>query len=361
MQENFINLNTLKGDVMAAHLFSDSYNYFGKYKVNTFIQLTQYNKDAVINSDLPDDVASYRDLVRPDCINWFHVTGLADSERITRLLREFNFFTVDVKAILTPCHAAKIDIFKNRLLVVMESCYFEKKQEFTSEHICIIAKDNIVMTFKERDYIRYDNVLQALRKNTMNIRQETGGMLIAFLLNAVLSVTIGSAMLVESMLEKIDDILLDARHNRLDVGKRIQECRRVNLIIQKNSIPLRTEFNKLLNSYLLTENHALTPVYRELYNQLDFIILTSGNSKELLASMRDLYVSNNELRMNAVVKRLTVVATLFIPITFWVGVWGMNFSFMPELNWKYGYLFAWFILLATGIGTWLYMKKNKWY
>ena len=83
--------------------------------------------------------------------------------------------------------------------------------------------------------------------------------------------------------------------------------------------------------------------------------------RETLSSLVDLYISNNDLRMNAIMKRLTIVSTLFIPLTFLVGVWGMNFKIMPELDWRYGYFIAWAVMIATGGLTWLYMKRKDWY
>ncbi|MCD8177376.1 MAG: magnesium and cobalt transport protein CorA [Tannerellaceae bacterium] len=361
MEKTVIDFSPFGKDAAAAHLFSDSYTYYGHYKTDTTIRLTQYNEDMIVNSTLPGDVVSFRNLIREDCVNWFHVTGLADSETITRLLTDFDCLVVDVKAVMTPCHAAKIDWYKDRLLIVMESCYFTKAHTITSEHICILAKGNVVISFKEKNDVKYDSILYAIRKNTMHIRSYKSGMLVAFLMNAIISVTIGSAMLVEEMLEEIDDILLNPNHNRLDVGKRIQECRHVNLIIQKNTIPLRTEFNRVMNSEMARKYEDLIPIFREVYNELDFIVLTSQNCKELLSSMRDLYMASNDLKTNGIMKRLTIVSTLFIPITFLVGLWGMNFAVMPEVNWKYGYIFAWVVLLVTGFATWRYMKRNKWF
>ena len=83
--------------------------------------------------------------------------------------------------------------------------------------------------------------------------------------------------------------------------------------------------------------------------------------RETLSSLVDLYISNNDLRMNAIMKRLTIVSTLFIPLTFLVGVWGMNFKIMPELDWRYGYFIAWAVMIVTGVLTWLYMKRKDWY
>jgi magnesium transporter len=94
---------------------------------------------------------------------------------------------------------------------------------------------------------------------------------------------------------------------------------------------------------------------------LQFIIQTTESCREIISSLVDLYISNNDLRMNAIMKRLTIVSTIFIPLTFLAGIWGMNFKMMPELDWQYGYGIAWSLMLLTAISTWLYMRKKDWF
>ena len=83
----------------------------------------------------------------------------------------------------------------------------------------------------------------------------------------------------------------------------------------------------------------------------------------MISALVDLYLSNNDQRMNGIMKQLTIVSTIFIPLTFLAGIWGMNFSWMPELNWKYGYLFAWspLLMLVTGTAVYLLFRRKKWY
>ena len=89
--------------------------------------------------------------------------------------------------------------------------------------------------------------------------------------------------------------------------------------------------------------------------------LWSPESPALDVYKRQLYISNNDLRMNDIMKRLTIVSTIFIPLTFLVGVRGMNYKWMPELDWRYGYLLAWIIMAVIGIIVYLYFGKKKWY
>ena len=165
----------------------------------------------------------------------------------------------------------------------------------------------------------------------------------------------------KEMLEDIEETLLDIKSDQGNMGSMIQQRRHEYMLIRKNSQPLKEQFPKLLR----TENGIISPdmlpIYNDLADQLQFVIQTTESCREIISSLVDLYISNNDLRMNAIMKRLTVVSTLFIPLTFLVGVWGMNFKLMPELDWRYGYGIAWGIMFLTGILTWIYMRKKDWF
>ncbi len=343
------------------HLFAEEYHYDGNFELDTNILLIQYNAEDLYYSKIDSITKNFQEHIKPGFINWFDITGLNNTLLVQKLLKEFGFYSVDAKPVLTPCHAAKIDEFGKRLIIVIQPCFFDRKHNIDSEHISILMKGNILLTFREIGNVSFDNVLKSLRTNLMNIRSEDTGMLLAFILNSILSVMIGTAIKVEEMLENIDRILLESEHADIQLGKKIQNCSNANLFLQKNSVPLKDEFDKLLNIGFIKNSETLPPVYMELYNQLDYVLLTSQNCNGLLASLRDLYVSNNELKTNSIMKRLTVLATFFIPITFLAGVWGMNFEFMPEIKWRYGYIIAWGVFAVTAIITWLCMKKNKWF
>ena len=101
--------------------------------------------------------------------------------------------------------------------------------------------------------------------------------------------------------------------------------------------------------------------FNDVNDHLQFVLQTIEICRETLSSLVDLYISNNDLRMNDIMKRLTIVSTIFIPLTFLVGVWGMNFKMMPELDWRYGYCFAWALMIIIGIMVYAFFRKKKWY
>ncbi|MDH6342010.1 magnesium transporter [Parabacteroides sp. PFB2-12] len=341
--------------------FSDKYVYVGHHDTPTTIRLIQYHAEGMEKKNVSLNTPSFRELAKSDRINWFQIQGMTDAATISRLLQEFGVRNIDIRDILTPHHVVKIEDNEDNVLVVMNSCSMNHKSRVASEHIGIIIKERVVITLTESDAPLFKNVENSLKNNTLNIRTQKSGLLLAFLLNSILVDIIEVAAKVEVLLEKLEDgLLAPVPTPKNHIGQYIQECRHANLIIRKNTYPLKEDFPKLIRPKQHMIDAELVALFDDLFDQLKYAIQTSENNKEILSSLMDLYSSNNDLKMNRVMKRLTVVSTLFIPITFLVGLWGMNFKYMPELDWEYGYLVSLGIILITGIGTWLFMKKKRW-
>ncbi len=343
------------------HYFSDGYQYYGQFKIGTRVRHVCYNEnDLAVTDNLSPEEPLAKNL-SPDSIDWFEVNGLSDEQFMKKIFTEFHVHPMDVRDVLTPNHIVKVDAHADRIVVVMANCRIGSEGKVMSEHICIIARPGLILSFNENDDGIFDPVIESLQTNVMNIRREKSGMLLAFLLNAILTDLIETSISVENKLQKIEKILMDEREHPYRSGSNIQKSRRANLIVSKNTVPLRAEFHRLLQTYDDIIDTNLLQVFNELFDQIEYIIQSTDNSKQMLASLESLFISRNDLKMNSIMKRLTVVSTLFIPITFLVGLWGMNFRFMPELDWKYGYVFALASLAVTALGTWRYMKKRNWF
>ena len=131
--------------------------------------------------------------------------------------------------------------------------------------------------------------------------------------------------------------------------------------VKRDVYPLKDQYNRLLRAENLLMHKANRAFFNDVNDHLQFVLQTIEICRETFSSLVDLYISNNDLKMNDIMKRLTVVSTIFIPITFLAGVWGMNFEFMPELDWRYGYLMAWALMIIIGGGIYLFFKKKGWY
>lgn len=340
---------------------SDTYYYVGEHETVTGIRLTQYNGDTLHTHEIKTNESSFSKYADPGSVNWFQVSGLTDSEAITRIVNDFGMHNLDAKDILTPQHVVKIEEYGNHMLIILNSSYYDANQEIRSEHISILITGNVIITFTESNNPVFESTFKALESNMLNIRKKSSGLLLAFLLNTIIANMVETASKVEEMLEDIEETLLDIKNDQGNMGSLIQQRRHEYMVVKKNSQPLKEQFSKLLRTENGIISSDMLPIYNDLSDQILFVTQTMESCREIISSLVDLYISNNDLRMNAIMKRLTVVSTIFIPLTFLVGVWGMNFKSMPELDWLYGYGIAWVIMFLTGVFTWLYMRKKDWF
>lgn len=355
------NIHPRKRKRISNRHLADRYFYAGEQDIATRISLTQYNADSLHTREIKTNETSFQKLVDTNCINWFQVSGLTDSDAVTRIVNAFGMHNLDAKDVLTPQHVVKIEEYDKHTLIVLNSSYYDNNREINTEHISILITGNVVVSFTESNNPVFNNVYKALESNKLDICKKGSGMLLAFLLNTIIANLVESASKIEEMLEDIEETLLDLKTDQSNMGLLIQQRRKEYMTIRKNSQPLKEQFTKLLRSENGLISPDIRPIYNDLSDQLQFIIQTTDSCREIISSLVDLYISNNDLRMNTIMKRLTVVSTIFIPLTFLAGIWGMNFKMMPELEWQYGYAVAWSIMLLTAVATWLYMRKKDWF
>jgi magnesium transporter len=344
---------------------SEQYVYTGDQTTSTTLRLIRYNAEDVRDTVIPQEKENELfGLIQHQnkTINWVQVNGLTDSELVSRIITNFGLDTLDAKDILTPQHIVKVEEYHGKIFIILNSCHYDTKNEIQTEHIGILLVGNTIITFTETNHDLFIPVLKAIEDDILDIRSRGDvSMLLAFLLNAVVVSLVEASTHVEELLEDIEDTLLDISTNQESVGSLIQQRRREYMVIRKNSQPLREEISKLTKAENNLISKEAQPAFIDLVDQLKYVNQTIEGCREIISSLVDLYISNNDLRMNAIMKRLTIVSTLFIPLTFLAGIWGMNFANMPELGWKYGYYIAWGVMLLTGIGTWFYLRKKDWY
>lgn len=345
----------------ANHHLSEQYVYTGNSNTATSIRFINYNVENVHTREIKNDHRRFNKLIEAEKINWLQVSGLSDSELITTIATDFGLNALDAKDILTPEHIVKIEEYKDRLFIILNACHYDDLNQIRTEHISILLTGNTIVTFTENNHDLFAPVVKAIQDDTFGLRAKGSSLLLAFLLNTVVVSLVESSSYVEDLLEDIEDMLLDISTDQRSVGLLIQQRRREYIVIRKNSQPLREQFGKLSKSEIILSAPESLPAFTDIADQLQYVNQTIEGCREIISSLVDLYISNNDLRMNAIMKRLTIVSTLFIPLTFLAGIWGMNFEFMPETKWEYGYFAAWGIMALTAFLTWRYLRKKDWY
>lgn len=179
------------------------------------------------------------------------------------------------------------------------------------------------------------------------------------MINELTANYISVAMSIGDDLEDLESELIAAADGR-GIGGRLQIHRRRYMDLKRVVLPLRDQYTKLLRSDAGLIHAANRPFFNDVNDHLQNASQLIDGCRETLSSLMDLYTANNDMRMNDIMKRLTIVSTIFIPLTFLVGVWGMNFRYMPELEWRHGYAVAWGVMLAVGAAAYFVFRTKRW-
>lgn len=344
---------------MKNNLLSDQLVYNGVSTTATHLHLHRYNKNEMEEFS-GETFKPLQKEIHKDSICWLQIHGLQNTEIIREISEYFGINFLVMQDILNIHHPTKIEEYDSHLVLIMKLFHSDKNKQLIKQQICIIQGENFVLTFSESDSLFFNDVAMAIKNDVLSIRNRQTDYLLSVLLNNVMGNYRNTITEIEESLEEMESSLLSISSSN-NLGAKIQNYRRQYMRIKRSVYPLKEQYSKLLRS----ESNLLHPSNKVFFNDvndhLQFVLQTIDICREILSSLVDLYISNNDLRMNDIMKRLTVVSTIFIPLTFLVGVWGMNFKSMPELEWQHGYLIAWIIMIITAILGYLFFKKKKWY
>lgn len=334
--------------------------YLGDKDIPMSIELLQYDsmrlevKNVSLQSSIKDNI----DISK---VNWFKVSGISDAVQVNRICREFGLHGFDVKDLLADQQVVKIVAYDNVTFVLMSSFYLEANIKNIDEmKIAFIFGKNFIVSFQEAPISIFEDVKQDIEENNGLIRQKGTDFLLYILLNVVNMSNINTIMSIEDYLAEIEDQLI-VRKDSMDILQFLHRCRVDYMHIKRSVISLREEYSNLLHNTNKLIGDENIVYFNDFDDRMRTMLGDLASFHETLTSLLDLYYNNNNLRMNEIIKRLTVVSTIFIPLTFMVGVWGMNFKYMPETEWRYGYIFSWLVLALVAVFTYLWMRKQKWF
>ncbi|GHT75229.1 magnesium transport protein CorA [Bacteroidia bacterium] len=334
--------------------------YTGQFNTPSRIQLINYSATHYSEKAINSLSEIQSEIQNKEAISWVRVFGMTDSNLIIDLVKSVGLHVLDAKDILTTQHIISLEEYDTNIFIVLPITYSEGNKK-KSEQLALILGENYLISIQESDYPLFDDIFSAIKNDIyLKFNNRKSDFLMASILNEVIANYADEVIKLEDELEDIEDQLLDIKHIHTDLMIRIQENRREMIRLRKLLFPFKEHLVKLLrvDPGLICQREVA--FFKDIYDQLLYVLQNLESCREILSSLVDLYLNNNDVKMNVVMKQLTLVATIFIPLTFLVGVWGMNFKFMPELDWRYGYLFAWILMLGIGVFVGWYLKKKNW-
>ena len=292
-------------------------------------------------------------------VTWINVDGLHEARLVESLSEGFGLHPLVREDILNTGQRPKLEDYGDYLYTVLKMLRWDpERNEIIIEQVSLILTANCVISFQEKPGDVFDPIRERLRSGKGRIRNCGADYLAYCLFDAVVD---GYFSVLERMGDKIESVesVLVTRPAPETLGE-IHSLKTEALFLRKSVWPLREVISGLerTESQLVTES---THVYlRDVHDHCVQVIDTMETFRDMLGGMLDTYLSSVSNRMNEVMKVLTIIATIFIPLTFIAGVYGMNFKNMPELDWRWGYAGVWVVMMAVLVSMLVYFRKKKW-
>lgn len=292
-------------------------------------------------------------------VTWINVEGLHKSEIIQKLGDCYGLHPLVLEDILNTDQRPKIEDYKDYLYIVLKMLHAANDGGSVIEQISLILGPNFVISFQEGiEGDAFGSVRERIRSGKGRIRGMGADYLAYSLIDAIVD---NYFAVLEGFGEKIEAIENELITNPdMRTLHNIHQLKRELLFLRKSVWPLREVVDVMERggSGLIQDSTVL--YLRDVYDHTIQVIDTIEISREMLSGMLDIYLSSISNRLNETIRFLTIIGTVFIPLTFIVGIYGMNFEFMPELKWRYGYFAVLAVMAAIGVFMLLYFRKKKW-
>jgi magnesium transporter len=292
-------------------------------------------------------------------ITWVNIEGLKDIEIIESIGRNFHIHPLVLEDILNTHQRPKFEEFDDYLFIVLKGLSFEQSALAVNyEQISILVLKNFIFTFKEKQDAIFDPILRRLQDGCGRLRTRGADYLAYAIVDTVVDQYFALQDSIDEVIESVEERLLSNPTSQ--TLAKIQRLKRELVFVRKSISPTRELLSGMARSESDLIDEKTRPYLRDVYDHAIRITEAVDSSRDLITGMLDIYLSSVNNKMNEVMKVLTVFMSIFIPLTFIVGIYGMNFEYMPELKWRWGYPVLWLVFAAITIGLLTYFKRKKW-
>ncbi len=322
------------------------------------VAVLHYNADTLVEQSVAKIIDAL-DLSASEATTWINVEGLHDISVMEEVGRQYGVNVLTLEDILNTTQRPKAEVFDNYIFVAIKMLgYDEEKESISSEQVSLVLGKKVLVTFQEGPGDVFEPVRERIRKGNPQMRTGGCGYLAYALIDAVVD---NYYLILEELGRRIEvveeNIDADEDENILD---EIHDIRRELIYLRKQVWPLREIITHLTRDGAPFIREKEGPFLRDVYDHTIQTIDTIESFRDILTAAQDLYLSTISNRMNEVMKVLTIISTIFIPLSFITGLYGMNFANMPELGWRWGYPAIWLLIVAVVLGMLIFFRRKKW-
>jgi len=323
------------------------------------ISVMAYSAEALDEQDI-QEMDRLRSLRQSPSKKWINLIGIHDTTMLEKFGLQFDIHPLTLEDIGNTGHRPKIEEFENYLYLVLKMLQFDPEGlRIESEQVSLVLGPDFLISFQESPGDVFDPVRQRIRKAKGRIRKSGCDYLAYALIDAIVDHYYLILERLGERIEALEETIVSQEIHQQTV-REIHFLRSETIFMRKQIWPLREMVSQLSKGEFDLVQPATHPFLSDVYDHVIQIQDTVETYREMLGGLLELYMSSVSNRMNEVMKVLTIIATIFIPITFVAGIYGMNFDHMPELHWRWGYFGAWGIIAAIVGAMLLYFRRKKW-
>lgn len=321
------------------------------------LTLIEYNENEYFEQDYFDLSKCLTDR-KDNFIKWINVDGIHKLELIEHLGKHYNIHPLTLEDIVHVESRPKFEDYDHYVLVLMKMLYWDS--HLRSEHLSIILLNDTVISFQEpHGGDAFDIIRNRLRQGKGRVRKMSADYLAYTLIDAVVDCYFTVIEKMGEKVEALDEEITYTPHRRAIL--KLHDLKREVSFLRKQLSPAREMVNNLLRHETGLISETNIAYLRDLQDHIVRAIDSVENYRELLSGIMEVYLSNNSNKLNEAMKALTVISSIFIPVTFIAGVYGMNFKYMPELNSAYAYYIVWGVMLLVMVGMAIFFKRKRWW
>ncbi len=328
-----------------------------KYAERSNINIVRYNETFFEEKEI-SSMKDFHPEKDEKVITWINIDGLEDIKLFEDIGERFSLHPLILEDILNTGQRPKMEDYGDYIYLVLKNFYGTKGEDLVSDQVSIILGKDFVLSFQERASDLEESIREKIKKNKGRIRKEGPDYLVHALVDNVVD---NYFIILENLEEKIenleDDLVKKPTQSTLHD---IHMFKRELIMLGKTLWPLREAISLMERADSPLINKTTVVYFKDIYDHTIAIIDTVETFKDMLSGMLDIYLSTVSNRLNEVMKVLTIIATIFMPLTFMAGIYGMNFKYMPELEWQWGYFGVLGVMLVVALFMIRYFKNKKW-
>lgn len=292
-------------------------------------------------------------------VTWINIDGLHDTSLMTELGEQFGLHSLLLDDVLNTRHRPKLEEFDEHLLLMLKVLGLnETGHTLMSEQVSLVLGRNWLITFQEEEGDLFDIIRRRLREHKGSVRKLGADYLLYRLIDTVVDNYFVITEHFSEATESLEERVLEDSSS--EILQEIQDLKKLLLALRKAVSPLREAVSALYKEEFVFIAEHTNRYLRDVYDHIIQLGESIETQRDLLAGIMDLYLSGISNRMNKVMQVLTIIATIFIPLTFIAGIYGMNFDHIPELHWRFSYFVLWGVFLAVGLVMFIFFRRKRW-